>query len=365
MGTTTTRVGLYKPLSDGSELVNVSQDLNGNTDLLDLAVGFQTCTASTRPSTPYSGKPIFQSDTSYSTYFSNGTSPASASWVEIPNSSATFANNLKLASGKQVNINASGSSASYTALNAATSTAFISSRVTGDTQNRFLMTADGTMTLGPGGAAATDLTIARTGTSTLGITGALTVSSTFAATSHVTVGGDLKLVNGATIYRNALSTGPTTVANTTTETVIATGTIPAGDAVAGAIYRMTAYGVASSTGTPNFTITARLGGVAGTSMASIGASATASGISGRPWHAVYYLRCVSTGASAVWSPTFVVYHNLTTAAQTGNNIQLPNSTANQTVDSTVSEAMVLTWIWSAASSSNTATCTGVVFERVA
>lgn len=97
MGTTTSRVGLYKPLSDGSELVNVSQDLNGNTDKIDLAVGFQSCTSTTRPGTPYSGKPIFETDTNYRTFFSNGTSPASASWVEIPNSSGTFGSDLKLA----------------------------------------------------------------------------------------------------------------------------------------------------------------------------------------------------------------------------------------------------------------------------
>ncbi len=42
-----------------------------------------------------------------------------------------------------------------------------------------------------------------------------------------------------------------------------------------------------------------------------------------------------------------------------------NAIANQTVDSTISEAMVVTWTWSVASSSNTATCTAVVFERVA
>jgi hypothetical protein len=210
------------------------------------------------------------------------------------------------------------------------------------------------MNWGPGNAA-TDVLLARTAANTLGT----------ASGDHFKVGGDLKLVNGATTYRNALSTGPTTVANTLTETVIATATIPANDAVAGAIYRMTAYGVASSTGTPNFTINAKLGGVSGTTMAGIGASPTASAISGRPWHAVFYLRCVSSGASASWSPTFVVYHSMTTAAQTGNNIQLPNSTANQTVDSTVSQAMVLTWTWGTASSSNTATCTGVVFERVA
>jgi hypothetical protein len=140
----TSRLALYKSLSDGSELVNYPLDLGGNWDKVDLAVGFQSCTSSTRPSSPYSGKPIMETDTSYRTYFSNGTAPASASWVEIPNSSATFNNNLKLASAKQVNIGASGSTASYAALlSSATGDYVLSSRVTGDSVSRVAVRADG------------------------------------------------------------------------------------------------------------------------------------------------------------------------------------------------------------------------------
>jgi hypothetical protein len=102
----TTRLALYKSKSDGSELVNYTTDLGQNWDKVDNAVGYQVVTSSTRPATPYPGKPIAQSDTAYSTFFSNGTSPASASWVEIPNSSSTFGSNLKLASGAQLTIGA-------------------------------------------------------------------------------------------------------------------------------------------------------------------------------------------------------------------------------------------------------------------
>lgn len=102
----TTRLALYKSKSDGSELVTYPNDLGGNWDKVDLAVGYQIVTSSTRPATPFPGKPITQSDTSYSTFFSNGTSPASASWVEIPNSSSTFGSTLKLASTAQLTIGA-------------------------------------------------------------------------------------------------------------------------------------------------------------------------------------------------------------------------------------------------------------------
>jgi hypothetical protein len=102
----TTRLGLYKSKSDGSELVNYSQDIGQNWDRVDAAVGFQAVTSSTRPSSPYSGKAIMETDTSYRTFFSNGTSPASGSWVELPNSSGTFGSNLKLASSAQLTIGA-------------------------------------------------------------------------------------------------------------------------------------------------------------------------------------------------------------------------------------------------------------------
>lgn len=104
--TPTTRLGLYKSLPDGSEDVSYTQDIGQNLDKLDAAAGFQIVTSSTRPSSPYPGKSIAESDTTYRTYFSNGTAPASASWVEIPNSSGTFGSTLKLASGAQLTIGA-------------------------------------------------------------------------------------------------------------------------------------------------------------------------------------------------------------------------------------------------------------------
>lgn len=104
--TPTTRLGLYKSAANGSELVNYTQDLGNNWDKVDTATGFQIVTSGTRPAAPYPGKPIAESDTAYRTYFSNGTAPASASWVEIPNSSGTFGSTLKLASAAQLTIGA-------------------------------------------------------------------------------------------------------------------------------------------------------------------------------------------------------------------------------------------------------------------
>lgn len=193
----TTRLALYKSKSDGSELVNYSQDIGQNLDKIDTAVGYQSCTSSTRPSSPYSGKPIFETDTSYRTYFSNGTSPASASWVEIPNASATFNNNLKLASGKQINVGASTSNANLAILNSNATDDVLSSRLTGDAQSRFLIDADGTLNWGAGASAATDTNLFRSAANALRTNDSLTVdlnltvSGSAAITGATTVGGAL------------------------------------------------------------------------------------------------------------------------------------------------------------------------------
>lgn len=185
----TTRLALYKSKSDGSELVNYTQDIGQNWDKVDNAAGFQVVTSSTRPATPYSGKPIAQSDTAYSTFFSNGTAPASASWVEIPNSSSTFGSNLKLASSAQLTIGAD--------------------------VNLFRNAAN----------------VMRTNDALI-IDGALTASSTLAVTGNTTLSGNLTVTGiGQTQY----------IAKTADETVTSNATLQNDDhlvlpAVANAVY---------------------------------------------------------------------------------------------------------------------------------
>lgn len=391
----TTRLGLYKSLSDGSELVDYSQDIGQNLDKLDAAAGFQVVTSSTRPSSPYSGKGIAESDTSYRTYFSNGTAPASASWVQIPNSSSTFNADLDLTSGKQLNIGASSSTASLAILASAAGDDILSTRITGDTQNRHLVEADGATYWGPGGSTAPDTKLYRNAADELKTDDGFTVAAS------LTVGGTPSLGSGAGVIslRNATtppSTNPstgivlyseagvpkwrnpqglisravggqlavsTTVANTTTETVVGSLTIPANDAVAGAVYRVVVFGAASVTGTPTFTLRARLGGVAGTLAATLGATTAGSGITNQAWSVEFDLVCLTTGGSATWAPRFIEQQNVSTASAQTGTVLLPSSTAGSiTQDSTVSNDMVVTWAWSAASSSNTTTARGFAYR---
>lgn len=269
----TTRLGLYKPLNDGSENVNVQTDLNQNFDKLDLAAGFQVVTSSTRPGTPYPGKGMLESDNAYRAYVHNGTAPASAGWVQIPTASSSFNSDLTLVDGKDV-------------------------------------------------------------------------------------------VVGTRRTRNQLSTTTTTVANTITETVVATMTIPANDAIVGAIYRIEAWGISGVTGTPTFTFQGRLGGVAGASMGSTGAITAGAG-TGRSWRAQFDLICATTGGSGTWRPNLALFQNQTAGAGNIGPWHQVNQVAAVTRDTTISNAMVITWQWGTANAANTATCQGVIAQRIA
>jgi hypothetical protein len=206
--TPTTRLSLHKPLNNGSELVNVQQDLNNNWDKVDAAAGFQIVTSGTRPVAPYGGKPIAESDTGYRTYFSNGTTPASASWVELPNSSGTYGGNLAMALGKQLNIGGSLSTAAYACrFGDATGDFAISSRVVGDSASRVTLRADGQLAWG-NGTAAMDVSVAR------GAANRLDVST--ADVRVATVGRGLQIAEGtnAKMGASTLAAGTVTVANT-------------------------------------------------------------------------------------------------------------------------------------------------------
>lgn len=342
----TTRISLYKSKSDGSELVTYTQDIAQNWDKVDLAVGFQAATSSTRPSTPYSGKPIFQTDTAYSTYFNNGTSPASAGWVEIPNSSAAYAGRLI------TNFPGSTGTTSLVRLaqtGTATANRALASRGSGDTVDRFFFDFDGKIQWGAGGSSAADTNLYRSAANVL------STDDTFV------IAGDLKLAAGATVIRNQVAAS-VTVANTTTETIVGTITIPAGDAAVGAIYRVTVFGTASVTGTPTFTVRGRLGGVAGTLAATLGPTTAGSGVTGQSWSVDFDLVCLTTGASATWMPRFVLAQNVSTASAQTGSVLLPVTAASITQDSTVSNTMVVTWAWSAASASNTATARAICYR---
>lgn len=60
MATTTTKLGLVKP--DGGDLVDIAV-LNANADKIDASAGPTICTSTTRPTSPYNGQLIFETNT--------------------------------------------------------------------------------------------------------------------------------------------------------------------------------------------------------------------------------------------------------------------------------------------------------------
>lgn len=190
-GTTTTRMSLYKPAV--GDLVSVVTDLNNNLDALDLNMNFRSCTSSTRPSLVWAGLSIYETNTG-STYVSNGSLPASGSWINIPNAgTATTVNVTGAATGALVTVNVTAdtlkrfqvlgsgkiewgtgagavdtnlyrsaanilatddtfSALAYTATGAATTTDLVTLDVTGDTQKRLIINGDGKHEWGSGGA---------------------------------------------------------------------------------------------------------------------------------------------------------------------------------------------------------------------
>ena len=71
MATSTTRLGLTKP--DGTDLVDIAV-LNTNANKIDAAAGAFVCTSTTRPSTPYAGQIIYETDTDQSFVWDSATS---------------------------------------------------------------------------------------------------------------------------------------------------------------------------------------------------------------------------------------------------------------------------------------------------
>lgn len=148
-----------------------------------------------------------------------------------------------------------------------------------------------------------------------------------------------------------------TVANTTTETALATYSIGAGIAVAGSVWRVNARGIGSVTGTPTMTWRVRLGGVAGTLIATSGAVTASSGITNHTWEVDLLMSCLTTGASGTAHGVATFREALSVAGASGpwTVINRQDGNGSVTFNTTISNDLVITGQWSAASSSNTIT----------
>lgn len=356
MSTTTTRLGLYKPAADGSELVSVVTDINNNMDSVDAKTGAFACTSGTRPGSPYNGQFIRETDTGKMYVCSNTVGPV---WSQV-----MFGNSVAYGDATDTALNIVGgvtATKQFSVTRALAVDHFLRSNVTADTQQRLLITADGKMLWGSG-AIAGDTNLYRVGTDTLKtddafqVGGALTVAGA-ATLADATLSGNFNL--GSARYRNQLSSA-TTVANTTTETAIASMTIPANDVAIGATYRIKAWGTAAVTGTPAISFRGKASAVAMLTLPSI---TVRSGATDGQWEAEFAFAVTATGAGGAASPSLRLQNNFLTSATTWTPFG-PITAAPVSRDFSLSTDMQITVQWGTASPSNTITCRGFIAERV-
>jgi hypothetical protein len=203
------------------------------------------------------------------------------------------------------------------------------------------------------------------------------VTPTGQVASYSATGGDVTSAGGglhATLNAQGLTTlqggvvpgsvivAASTVANTTTETQLVGLTVPANDAVAGAIYLIKASGVYSDTGTPTLAFGLRWGGAAGVSIATTAATTLGSGVSNEYWQAEALIQ--------IWTATTAMGYlnvDLGTSTSTNATTRLTGTTGASaaTVAVTTQKVLSLTVTFSAASSSNTISATTAYGMRLA
>lgn len=157
-----------------------------------------------------------------------------------------------------------------------------------------------------------------------------------------------------------LTAGLVTVANTASESLLYGLSLPASDPVAGSVYRLTAWGVFSSTGTPTIAFTSRLGGTAGTSLAAMPAF-TLAALTSAPWKIRATLNYLS--ATTAQCLLEVDLDSSTSTDVAGRFIATP--TAAVTVSNSTAKVWQVDVTWGTAASGNTISVLGAYSERVA
>jgi hypothetical protein len=209
-----------------------------------------------------------------------------------------------------------------------------------------------------------------TGPSTVGLGWLLPNAATAPATPStgaVIYGGTSRAIvkhasglNGTIPLSGAGKTSTTTVSNTTTETVLHSFTIPGSDASAGSVYRIAAMGTMDwTTGSPTVTFRVRLGGIAGTVIATCVVACTASASTAAPaWSVEGDIVCVTTGGTGTWRGMIKALGGIVsggfTAAANPATAGAPSAAVTQST--TATNDLVVTAQWSAASATNTVRC---------
>lgn len=175
-------------------------------------------------------------------------------------------------------------------------------------------------------------------------------------------------LNGTIPLAGLAKTSTTTVSNTTTETLLHTFTIPGNDASAGSVYTIRAIGTMDwTTGTPTVTFRVRLGGLAGTLIASCVVTCPTGASSAAPaWTVDGDVITISTGSGGTWRGSIRAAGQVVsggfTAAANPSTVGAPGSAVS--VSTTATADLVITAQWSAASATNTLRCDTGYAQRI-
>jgi hypothetical protein len=190
-------------------------------------------------------------------------------------------------------------------------------------------------------------------------TGASVMYSTGGVLTYINPQGLVQTIVGS--QGGIQTAGITTVASTSSETVLQSFPLPAADAVAGSVYKMVGWGTFSDTGTPTLAWGLRLGGVAGTSLTTVQATTLGSSLTAAPFK---YEILVNFLSATTVQPFFEL--DLGTSSTTGATTPYSGTPSGAvTVSLSTAKVLVTTVTFSAASASNTISLLGGWTERVA
>ena len=172
---------------------------------------------------------------------------------------------------------------------------------------------------------------------------------------------------GATAFNSGIlyvGTATVTVANSTTETsMLGTGvgsaTLPANFAVVGRTIRVRSHGFISDTATPSSTIKIKLGAV--TLVTSTGTLPSGLSNAEVTFEFVFTFRSIGSSGTVIGQGI----SRITSGAFVSSASRALVMTAPATIDTTVANAMDVTYQWGTASASNTISMTNSIIEVIA
>lgn len=188
------------------------------------------------------------------------------------------------------------------------------------------------------------LTNATAAPSASSISGGLALFSQSGLLKYMNANGLVQIITGSQ------ASGTVTLANSASETAIATITVPANDPITGATYFIQGFGIVSTTGTPTLTWKTRWGGTAGTSLATTTGITQGSGVTTLPFF--FQVLVFFTDSTHCIASQNLGYF---TAAGTVPTINYQQGTSTSAVTTNANEALIFSATWGTANASNTLT----------